>query len=313
MMNDRVFVFGSYNVDIVSVVEEFPLPGQSVRSKSFRLGSGGKGANQAYAAQQNAVDVTFLSKIGIDQFSTYAQDELEKYNFYRLHLLKTDEQPTGIANIFVRESDKENCLAINLGANGSFSKQEIRHFQQEIRENKVLLVQMENNADAILDTMIIARKHNVITILNPAPFSNEIKNLLPYTDIITPNQTEAEMLTGITIKCLDDAKMAARILNTLDKVANVVITLGSQGALAYDGKKYHFVESFKINALDTTGAGDAFNGAFAAQIAQEVTLSEAVRYATAYASLAVERKGAANMPDGRLVAERMEAIAQQSK
>ncbi|ANQ25722.1 hypothetical protein BA894_04365 [Vibrio natriegens] len=308
-MNDRVFVFGSYNVDMVSVVEEFPLPGQSVMSKGFSLASGGKGSNQAYAAQQNGADVTFLCKIGIDQFSTYAHNALEECNFYRLHLLKSTEQPTGMANIFVRESDKENFLAINLGANGSFTKQEIRSFQPEIRENKVLLVQLENNSDAILSTMKMARKHKVTTILNPAPYCKEITALLPYTDIITPNETEAKMLTGITIKCLDDAKMAARILNSLDKIANVVITLGSRGALAYDGQKYHFVEGFKAIPLDTTGAGDAFNGALASQIAQGVALSDAVRYATAYASLAVERKGASNMPDGRLVADRMCATA----
>lgn len=304
-MNDRVFVLGSYNVDMVSVVDEFPLPGQSITSKSFDLGSGGKGANQAYAAQQNGAEVTFLCKIGTDQFSTYAQNALEKCNFYRLHLLKSGEHPTGMANIFVRESDKENFLAINLGANGCFTQQEISLFEPEIGQNKALLVQLENNPDAILSTMKIAQKHNVTTILNPAPYSKEVKELLPFTDIITPNETEAKKLTGITIKCLDDAKMAARILNSIDKVANVVITLGSQGALAYDGQEYHFVESFKATPVDTTGAGDAFNGALVSQIAKGVALSEAVRYATAYASLAVERKGAANMPKGHLVAERM--------
>ncbi|MGF1733450.1 ribokinase [Photobacterium kasasachensis] len=306
-MKNRVFVFGSYNVDMVSVVEEFPLPGQSVTSKGFNLGSGGKGANQAYSAQQNGADVTFLSKIGTDQFSTYAQKALERCNFYRLHLLKSDEQSTGMANIFVRESDKENFIAINLGANASVTKQEIRRFQPEICESKVLLVQLENNLDAILSTMKIAQKHNVTTILNPAPYSKEVTELLPFTDIITPNETEAKKLTGITIKCLDDAKMAARVLNSIDKIANVVITLGSQGALAYDGQEYHFVESFKASPVDTTGAGDAFNGALATQIAQGTSLADAVRYATAYASLAVERKGAANMPEGSLVAERMGA------
>ena len=304
-MNERVFVFGSYNIDMVSVVEEFPLPGQSVTSKGFNLGSGGKGANQAYAAQQNGADVSFLSKIGTDQFSTYAENALERCNFYRLHLLKSDDHPTGMANIFVRESDRENFLAINLGANGNVSNQEIRCFQPEIRENKVLLIQLENNSDAILTAMKTAKKHNVTTILNPAPYSKEVTALLPFTDIITPNETEAKKLTGITIKCLDDAKMAARILNSLDKIANVVITLGSQGALAYDGQEYHFVESFKATPIDTTGAGDAFNGALASQVAKGVSLADAVHYATAYASLAVERKGAANMPEGHLVAERM--------
>ena len=305
MNNNQVFVFGSYNVDMVSIVEEFPLPGQSITGKGFSLGSGGKGANQAFAAQQNGAEVTFLGKIGKDQFSDFARQELNKCHFSYLHLLESEDTPTGMANIFVRESDKENFLAINLGANGQVSHDEIAPFLQKIAKSDVLLVQLENNVDATLETMKIAKSHGVMTILNPAPYSKQVAELLPYTDILTPNHTEAEKLTGIDINSLDDAKMAARILHSIDKIAKVVITLGALGALTFDGQNFHFVESFKAEPIDTTGAGDAFNGALATQIAQGTTLQDAARYATAYASLAVERQGASNMPESHWVHQRL--------
>ena len=309
MMKNRVFVFGSYNVDMVSVVKEFPLPGQSIKAKQFSLGSGGKGANQAFAAKQNGADVSFLTKIGTDEFAPFARAQLSERGFCHSHVIESDQHGTGIANIFVRESDKENMIAINLGANSSVSLEEVRRYEGEIAHSKVLVVQLENNCDAVLEALTLARQHGVTTILNPAPYSGSATAMLPFTDIITPNETEAMQLTGLPIHSLEDAKRAAETLKQMADIKVVILTLGSKGALCFDGKTHHLLEGVEAKVVDTTGAGDAFNGALAAQLADGVALHQAVRYATAYASLAVERRGASNMPDGTLVPQRLSAMA----
>lgn len=304
-MRNKVFVFGSYNLDIVSEVNDFPKPGESIISNRVCMLSGGKGANQAFATKQNNAEVTFLAQVGSDVFATQANTHIEQFNLAKTHILHSDKHPTGMANILVRQSDKENMITISLGANNHVSCNEIKQLENEIASNDVLLVQLENNIDAILEALTIAKQHAVFTILNPAPYHSGITELLPYVDLITPNQTEAAELTGLEISSIEQAEQAAKIISDRYNIQHVLITLGSKGALLYTEQNTFFIPAIEATPVDTSGAGDAFNGALAANISKGITLNEAARIANVYAALAVEQLGAANMPNGDLLAEKL--------
>ncbi|WCE30773.1 ribokinase [Vibrio sp. SCSIO 43137] len=306
-MGNKVFVLGSFNVDITSNVDRFPVPGETVSSHSSGYGAGGKGANQAYAAARNGAEVTFMTKIGNDQFNLFAKEHLSKTGINHNIILESETQPTGNALIMVSSENGENMIAVNSGANVHIQPEEVAAAESRIVASDILVTQLETNTDAILAAMRMASGSGVKVVLNPAPFKPEVNQLIPYVDIITPNETEASEIAGVPVETLDDAKNAAKIIHNLG-VESVVITRGSKGALVYENGRFTEVPVFNSAVVDTTGAGDSFNGALVSQLGQGRRLEDAAKYASAYASLKVERVGAANMPDSSLVEQRLVSL-----
>lgn len=303
-MKHNVFVLGSFNVDIVANLARFPQPGETMHSSSSSIGAGGKGANQAYAAAKNGANITFMAKIGTDQFSQFARQHLSSTGIDNTIIIESSTSPTGTALIYVSEQAGENMIAVNEGANMTMTAEDIYSAKPHIINTELFLTQLETNFDAIKLAMEIAKEHGAKVILNPAPYHNRIPELLPLVDMLTPNETEASLMTGIEVTDLDSAKQAAIAINALG-VTSVVITRGGDGVLLYENGQFTQVDALKSAVVDTTGAGDAFNGALVAELAKGKTLHQAAKYANAYASLAVERLGAANMPDASLVAARL--------
>ncbi|MBU9843051.1 MULTISPECIES: ribokinase [Rahnella] len=303
-MKGKVCILGSFNVDIVAKVERFPKGGESLLALGSTLGPGGKGANQATAVSRAGARVHFVSKVGKDQFSQFAYDHLTSSEIHSFTLYQSDTEPTGNAIIYVSQENGENMIAIYSGANKTISEDEVAAIAPELEDSDVLLVQLENNFAATLSAMKLAKALGVKVILNPAPFSSHALECLEYVDVITPNETEASQLSGIDVKDLASAKEAAQRIVS-QGARRVIITMGSRGALLFDGNQFQHIPAFPALSVDTTGAGDAFNGALASGIANGQSLVQAATYAAAFASLAVEREGASNMPDKAQVSARL--------
>lgn len=302
-MIGKVCVFGSFNVDIVAKVNRFPKKGETLIAKETTFGPGGKGANQALASHSAGARVHFATKVGKDQFNQFARNHLDSCGLDSFSLYETDKASTGSAVIYVND-EGDNFIAICPGSNLLVTDEEVAELLPYLSESKVLLVQLENNFDAIEGVMKLAKGLGTQVILNPAPYSQGINHLISYADLITPNETEASLISGIEVNDINSAKEAALAIYNKG-VANVIITMGQQGSLLFDGEQYTLVPSYKAVAIDTTGAGDAFNGALAASLAMGKKITQSMLYASAFASLAVEKEGAANMPKNTLVDARM--------
>lgn len=302
-MVGKVCVFGSFNVDIVAKVDRFPKNGETLIAKETTFGPGGKGANQALAVHSAGASVHFATKVGKDQFNQFARNHLDSSGIESFSIYETDETTTGSAVIYVNDTG-ENFIAICPGANQRVTNEEVAELMPYLAESKVLLVQMENNIEAIDGVMKLAKGLNVLVILNPAPYSPEVDKLIPYVDLLTPNETEASQISGVEVTDVESAKQAAQVIHQKG-AQSIIITMGKQGALLFDGTLFSYIPSYNAVAVDTTGAGDAFNGALAASLANGKNITQSALYATAFASLAVEREGAANMPNKTLVEARM--------
>jgi len=300
----RVCILGSFNVDIVAKVARFPRGGESLLALGSTLGPGGKGANQAMAASRTGARVHFVSKVGKDQFSQFAFDHLSASDIHSFKLYQSESEPTGNAIIYVSQQDGENMIAIYSGANQTLTDAEVAEMTHELSGADVLLLQLENNFSATLNAMKLANTLGVRVIMNPAPFSDDVLKCLQYVDVITPNETEASLLSGVEVTDLESAREAAQAI-VRQGAKRVIITMSSRGALILDNGQFQHIPAFPALSVDTTGAGDAFNGAFAAALASGQTIAQAATYAAAFASLAVEREGASNMPDQPQVVARL--------
>jgi len=300
----RVCILGSFNVDIVAKVARFPRGGESLLALGSTLGPGGKGANQAMAASRTGARVHFVSKVGKDQFSQFAFDHLSASDIHSFKLYQSESEPTGNAIIYVSQQDGENMIAIYSGANQTLTDAEVAEMTHELSGADVLLLQLENNFSATLNAMKLANTLGVRVIMNPAPFSDDVLKCLQYVDVITPNETEASLLSGVEVTDLESAREAAQAI-VRQGAKRVIITMSSRGALILDNGQFQHIPAFPALSVDTTGAGDAFNGAFAAALASGQTIAQAATYAAAFASLAVSREGASNMPDQPQVVARL--------
>ncbi|EAC1891314.1 ribokinase [Escherichia coli] len=300
----KVCILGSFNVDIVARVERFPKSGETIIALENTLGPGGKGCNQAMAALYANARVHFVAKVGTDHFRQFARNHFKSSGMDSYTLYQTSEYPTGSAVIYVSDEDGENKIAISPGANQNITHDEVNALLPELDSADILLVQLENNLDAVIDVISLAKTLNKKIILNPAPYSDKIKPFLSNVDILTPNETEASQLSGVEITDISSAKKAAEIIRAMG-VNQVLITLGNQGVLVSDKTNIVHLPAFPAVAVDTTGAGDSFNGALASSLANGSDLISATRYAAAFASLAVEREGAANMPSHEAALRRL--------
>ena len=285
-----IVVIGSSNTDMVIKTEHLPLPGETVLGGNFFMNAGGKGANQAVAAARLNGFVTFIAKVGNDVFGKEAIELFNKENINTDFVFIDDKNPSGVALISV-DANGENCIAVASGANGFLLKEDIDKAKAVIEKADVILAQLETPIDTIEYVAKLAWHHNKIFILNPAPACTLSDELLSKISIITPNEKEAAMLTGIAINDIESAKNAAKKLSGKG-IKTVIITLGSEGALLYQDNEFNLVPSYKVNAVDTTAAGDVFNGALAVTLSENKSVEEAVKHANIAAAISVTRLGA---------------------
>lgn len=288
----KILVSGSYNVDLMSRTPHMPSPGETVLGGPFKMGPGGKGANQAVAAARLGYDVMMLTKLGEDMFGDQALANFEKENIDTTHVGRDADESTGTALIAVDEQ-KENIIVVAPGANAKITKNDILQAKSSFKDADIILTQLETSLEAFEATVELAADLDKPIVLNPAPYIEIDKKLLEKIDYITPNETEASSLTGIEV--VDEASARQASVKLIESgVKAVIITLGKAGCFLYDGTgEGELIPSFKVEAVDTTGAGDAFNGAFTSFIADGYELRDAVIRASAVAALAVTKVGTA--------------------
>ncbi|OTP83719.1 ribokinase [Gilliamella apicola] len=303
-MKGKVCVFGSFNLDITAFLERFPMPGESLVASSSKISAGGKGANQATAALKAGANVHYIGKIGEDDFGYFARRHLKEVGFNAVTILSSNERATGNALIYVAGKNAENMISVDPGTNMIVTEEEIKKCEPAIKCADVVLVQLENNLSAINQVIDIANNSNAFTILNPAPFQPVSDKLLSKVDLLTPNETEAYLLTGQKITDKESAEYAADYLHQKG-VKKIIITMGAKGSLLSDHSTKTWIPCFPANPVDTTGAGDAFNGALAAQIANGQNIKQAALFSSAFAAVSVEYIGAACMTTYQQAIERM--------
>jgi ribokinase len=290
MKRGKIIVIGSTNMDMVVKTSHIPVPGETVLGGSFLMNPGGKGANQAVAIARLGGDATFISKVGNDIFGKQSIQLFDGEGIDTGGLLSDNNNPSGVALITVDEFG-ENSIAVASGANANLSTKDVENIIKKIPDAEIFLMQLEIPMETVKFAARYASLNGVKVILNPAPANTLTPELFGMIDIITPNANEAEMLTGVAVTDMDTARQAAELLH--DKgVKNVVITMGKMGAALLQEGKFYSVPALEVEAIDTTAAGDVFNGALSVAIAEGKDLIDAVRFACQAASIAVTRMGA---------------------
>jgi ribokinase len=301
MSKKNIIVVGSSNTDMIIRLDHIPRPGETILGGEFFTAAGGKGANQAVGAARAGGKVTFIARVGVDMFGDNAVTGFKKEGINTDHVLRDTSSPSGVALIFVAK-DGENSIAVAGGANGNLSPEDVSKAREIISGASILVMQLETPLETVQTAADLAVTAGVRVILNPAPASSLPDELLRKISIITPNETEAELLTGIKVDDNESASKAADILLARG-VKTVIITLGSRGAfVACEGIR-KLVPGFRVNAVDTTAAGDTFNGALAVALVEGIALEEAVRFANAAAALSVTRMGAQSSVPARIEIE----------
>ncbi|HEX2846867.1 MAG: ribokinase [Chitinophagaceae bacterium] len=290
MKSGKIVVIGSSNMDMVVKTDHIPVPGETVLSGSFFMNPGGKGANQAVTVARLGGEVVFISKLGNDvfgkQFSQLFSDEGIDTSF----ILSDEDFPSGVALITVDKAG-ENSIVVASGANANLHSKDMQKALDEIAAASLVLLQLEIPMDVVHFAVNYAASKNVKVILNPAPANELSEELLKNIDILTPNKTEASMISGVDVTNIESAKKAAKAICSKG-VKNVVVTMGPLGAVICQDGKFSVVAAQKVETVDTTAAGDVFNGALAVALCKGDSLEEAVGFACEAAALSVTRLGA---------------------
>lgn len=286
----NIVVIGSSNTDLVVETSTFPKPGETIMGGAFNTFAGGKGANQAVAASRLGGDVTFIAKIGNDDFGEAALKGFNNDQINTDFVFIDEGHPSGVAIIMVEDSG-ENIIVVSPGANNALNTAEIEKAHKAFDNADMVLVQLETPIDTVKRVLELSHEKQKKVILNPAPAQSLDDNFYPLINIITPNESEAEILTGIKVDDVFSATKAANIL--LEKgVSNVVITMGEKGAFFKNNEEEFLVPAQKANAIDTTGAGDTFNGALAVAIAEGQSWRDAITFGNNAGAFSVEKMGA---------------------
>ena len=287
---NKLVVLGSVNADHVLQVASFPRPGETLHGHSYCVIPGGKGANQAVAAARLGADIAFIASVGDDSFGHTMLETFANEGINTEAVMVEENMPTGIAMIQVAATG-ENSICISAEANGCLTPARIEPHHKLIADADTLLMQLETPIETIEAAAQVAKSAGTRVVLNPAPAQPLSDDLLQLVDMITPNETEAELLTGIKVTDMASAQLAADALHAKG-IELVMITLGSQGVWVSQNGNGQQVEGFRVEATDTTGAGDTFNGALLTGLQEGRKLDEAIRFAHAAAAISVTRMGA---------------------
>lgn len=286
----NVVVIGSFMMDLVALTPRIPEDGETVIGTNFGRFPGGKGANQAVAAARLGAPVTMVGKLGDDDFGDEFLHTLNAESIDTTYILRDEHHPTGVGSIFLDEHGNNRIIVIP-GSNLQFTPQEVDHVKDVIKEAGVLMLQLEMNISTVKRAAELAYKSNVPVILNPAPAQKLEDELYRKITYLTPNQKEAQLLSGIKVHDRNSAQKAAKIL--LNKgVQNVILTLADEGALIANKQKVIHIPGFPVEPVDTVGAGDSFNGALAYGVVHAMGLEQTIRMANAVGALTVTKKGA---------------------
>ncbi|WP_148876455.1 ribokinase [Serratia marcescens] len=290
METGKLVVLGSINADHILNIEQFPLPGETVIGKQYKVAFGGKGANQAVAAGRSGAEIAFIACVGADDIGERVRRQLASDRIDTQPIEAIADSTTGVALIFVN-AEGENVIGIDAGANAAVTPDYLARYRQKVIDADALLMQLESPLETVIAAARLAKQHQTQVILNPAPARELPDELLGMIDMITPNETEAQRLTGIAVDSDADAARAAQALH--DKgIATVIITLGSRGVWLSENGNGKLVSGFKVKAVDTIAAGDTFNGALVTALLEGKSMADAVRFAHAAAAIAVTRPGA---------------------
>jgi ribokinase len=298
-----VVVLGSSNTDMIVQLDRIPRPGETLLGGRFTTAAGGKGANQAVAAARAGGEVTFVARVGRDGFGDQALAGFQRDGIHTGWVVRDPSAPSGVALIFVAR-DGENAIAVAGGANARLSPADVRKAAEAIGGASALVLQLETPLRTVAAAATLAARAGVRVILNPAPAQPLPASLLRRVSVLTPNETEAELLTGVTVRDERSAAQAAGRLRD-QGVEVVILTLGSRGAFVASPELTGRVPGFTVKAVDTTAAGDVFNGALAVALGEGRPLLEAVRFAHAAAALSVTRLGAQPSAPTRAAIERL--------
>jgi ribokinase len=295
-MKHDIVILGVFVADTAYRASRQPKMGETLLGNGFTLGPGGKGSNQAVAAARAGGDTAFLSKLGVDAFADMAMKTWEDAGVHPA-ITRDPSSYTGAAYIFVEEGTGNNAIIVAPGAAATLSPSDMDANAELIGSAKIFVTQLEQPLDAAVRALEIARAGGAITVLNPAPAQKLDASVFALCDYVTPNETETEILTGLPVTNVEEAKVAADALLAMG-VKTAIITLGAQGALYHSKNESVLVPVFKAGpVVETTGAGDAFNGGFAAAIAKGMAPLDAVRFGSALAGISVTRAGTApSMP-----------------
>ncbi len=286
----KIVVIGSSNTDMIIQVPRIPRPGETILGGRFSSAAGGKGANQAVAAARAGGDVTFIACLGQDGIGSEAISGFEKDGINVSRITRDPESPSGVALIFVGDGG-ENSIAVAGGANMSLTPEKVRQNREVIQSADILVMQLESPLESVEAAASLAFAKHIPIILNPAPAQPLSDDLLGKTTFLTPNESEAELLTGVIVTGIESAREAASRLHERG-VDQVIITMGSMGAFVSSPGRETLVPGFPVKPVDTTAAGDVFNGTLAVALAEGLPLEKAVRFANAAAALSVTKLGA---------------------
>jgi len=284
-----ISILGIFVADISFSGNKIPVTGETILGDSYNIGPGGKGCNQAITVSRLGGKVNFISKIGNDEYGKLAITKLKKNNIDTSNIIISEKHQTGVAGILVDRNTGKNAINVIVGAPSSLKIEEINF--EIIKKSKIFLTQLEVPTEVTLSCLKTAKDNGVLTILNPAPALELSKEFFNLIDYFTPNETEAEFYTGIKIINEGDAKIASEKLLKLG-VKKIIITLGEKGLFFSDGKEEFFLKANTVKAIDTTGAGDAFNGGFAFALLKGKKIRESLEFANKVAGISTTKLGA---------------------
>jgi ribokinase len=289
-MSRKIVVVGSSNTDMIIKLDRLPQPGETVLGGDFSTAAGGKGANQAVAAARAGGNVTFVARVGDDMFGRLAVEQFAADGIDVRHVIEDSDAPSGVALIFV-DRNGENSIAVASGANAHLTPVDALSARDAVRDAQIMITQLETPIETVRAAVVLASEYGVPVILNPAPAQSLGADILRHVSVLTPNETEAELLTGVKVSTTADAEAASEKLASMG-VEAIVMTLGARGAFVFNADHSELIAGFAVQAVDTTAAGDVFNGALAVALAKETPLLEAVHFANAAAALSVTKLGA---------------------
>ena len=298
-MKGKILVIGSTNTDMTAFCDRMPLPGETVFGNDFVTGPGGKGANQAVAAKRLGGEVSFICKVGNDIFGDNTIRHFEDEGFDTKYVMRSSK-PSGVALITV-DKDAENSIVVASGANNDYTEEDIRKCRKAIEDCDILLMQLEIPVPAVLEAARIGHELGKTVVLNPAPASDIPEEMFQHISLFIPNETELQKYSGMLVKDEESAAAAAGKLMSMG-VGNIIVTMGSKGSLicrkeegAFSGKPVTtFVKATKVEAVDTTGAGDCYCGSLCVALSEGLGLKEAAEFASKASALSVKKPGAQN-------------------